>query len=228
MKLVYIHLGKLPWDGVTYYPELKQKEIGVPVWRALKVKDRYFLLLEETHSFYFNRMFQKLQELAAKDIPCYEVTGEVDKEPNLMGTTSLLNPVAVKRVKLWRDPEVEKMPFIPADVLNSVCPDWLRFGYLRFGEVPDNERSRNHLCGYSEKGVSVYQGVCIKGKWYLMFHRPIARKWASAVSIEELITERECSLVDGVLMETDGFDDEPLLRCVSIQEDVKLFNCDGL
>ena len=61
-----------------------------------------------------------------------------------------------------------------------------------------------------------------------MFHRPIARKWASAVSIEELITERECSLVDGVLMETDGFDDEPLLRCVSIQEDVKLFNCDGL
>ena len=228
MKLVYVHFGKLPWNGVTYYPELRQKEIGVPVWRALKVKDRYFLLLEETHSFYFKQMFQNLQRLASDNVPCYVVTGEVLEDPNLMGTTSMLDPVATNRISFWRDPAVEKMPFIPADVLNSVCPDWLRFGYLRFGDIPDNERSRNHLCGYSEMGVSVYQGVCIKGKWYLMFHRPIARKWASAVSIEELITERKCSLVDGVLMESDGYDDEPLLRCVDVKEEIELFSPNGL
>lgn len=228
MKLVYLHFGKLPWNGITYYPELKQKEIGVPVWRALKIKDRYFLLLEETHSFYFQRMFQHLQRLAVDDVPCYLVTGELLDEPNLMGTTSMLDPIARGRVKLWRDPVVEKMPFIPSDVLNTVCPEWLRFGYLRFGEIPENERSRNHLCGYSEKGVSVYQGVCIKGKWYLLFHRPIAKKWASTVSIEELIAERQCSLVDGVLMETDGYDDEPLLRCVTVQQDIVLFSDRGI
>ena len=86
--------------------------------------------------------------------------------------------------------------------------------YIRFGDIPTNERSSIH-CGDSGKigeeiGVSVYDAVCIDGEWRIVL--PKKMTYSTCVSLSSYV-DKEFMLVDGDLVGY-GSDGEPLIKNV--------------
>lgn len=79
--------------------------------------------------------------------------------------------------------------------------------YLRFGEIPESGKSKNHLTGNLEIGVSVYDCVFLNGRYKLVMPN---LTHSACVSLSGVL-ERPCFLVTGVLIGR-GSDGEPLLR----------------
>lgn len=79
--------------------------------------------------------------------------------------------------------------------------------YLRFGDIPKSGKSKNHLTGESEQGVSVYECVIINGRYKLVMPD---LTHSACVSLSGVL-ERPCYLVSGAFIGR-GSDGEPLLR----------------
>lgn len=90
--------------------------------------------------------------------------------------------------------------------------------YIRFGQIPENERS-SIGCGDSGKigeeiGVSVYDAVKMDGKWRIVMPNKIT--YSTCVTLSGFI-DREYMIVDGDLVGY-GSDGEPLIVNVKIYE----------
>ena len=79
--------------------------------------------------------------------------------------------------------------------------------YLRFGDLPESGKSKNHLTGKQEAGVSVYDCTIINGK-YKVVMPDLTHSACVSLSV---VLERPCYLVSGALIGR-GSDGEPLLR----------------
>jgi len=89
--------------------------------------------------------------------------------------------------------------------------------YLRFGDLPKNGKSRNHLTGVTEQGVSVYECVLMNGKYKLIMPD---LTYSACVSLSGVL-DRPCYLVSGALIGR-GSDGEPLLRSPVIIKPVNI------
>lgn len=88
--------------------------------------------------------------------------------------------------------------------------------YIRFGDIPPNERSSIH-CGDSGKvgeeiGVSVYDAVQMDGEWRIVV--PKKMTYSTCVSLSAYV-DKEFYLVCGDLVGY-GSDGEPLIKNVKI------------
>lgn len=88
--------------------------------------------------------------------------------------------------------------------------------YIRFGDIPSNERSSIH-CGDSgkvgeETGVSVYDAVQIDNEWRIVV--PKKMTYSTCVSLSAYV-DKEFYLVQGDLVGY-GSDGEPLIKNVKI------------
>ena len=79
--------------------------------------------------------------------------------------------------------------------------------FIRFGEIPENEKSLNHLTEKREKGISVYEGIEDDGK-YSVIMPPLT--YSCCVSLSGVL-DRQAYLVDGVVIGS-GSDGECLLK----------------
>lgn len=100
--------------------------------------------------------------------------------------------------------------------------------YIRFGEIPENERSCICINGEpfsEEKGVSVYNAIKMFGKWRVVM--PETLKVAQGNTYEMLLRQvlgciefkRKVYLVKGNFVGL-GEDKEPLIRNVKIIKDI--------
>ena len=79
--------------------------------------------------------------------------------------------------------------------------------FIRFGEIPENEKSLNHLTEKRETGISVYEGIEDDGK-YSVIMPPLT--YSCCVSLSGVL-DRQAYLVDGVVIGS-GSDGECLLK----------------
>ena len=98
--------------------------------------------------------------------------------------------------------------------------------YVRFGEIPKNERS-NVYCGDSgkvgeEKGVSVYEGIVREKKINIIMP---CFDYGACVSLSGCLNRR-CYIVKGKLVGY-GSEGEPLLRDIKIVSEVSFNNKKG-
>lgn len=93
--------------------------------------------------------------------------------------------------------------------------------YIRFGGIPDGERSRNHADGHAEAGVSVYTARIVgvpPGSELPGVYTPAE---ARAPELASLVASRDAYLVTGREVGT-GSDGEPVLRDVEVVCDLVL------
>lgn len=89
--------------------------------------------------------------------------------------------------------------------------------YIRFGEIPLNEKSKKLHSGY-EKGVSVYDAVLMTNGWHIILPTPI--KYGQGKTYEYLInSNRNVYLVTGDEIDI-GSDNEPVIVNVKILKDI--------
>lgn len=93
--------------------------------------------------------------------------------------------------------------------------------YLRFGEIPDNERSSIFKCGEKigeEIGVSCYRGVVIDNEVYIIMpHKESTTYYWLIESYKE--KTKSLYIIEGDEVGL-GSDEEPLLRNVKIIKEV--------
>ena len=91
--------------------------------------------------------------------------------------------------------------------------------YIRFGEIPTNEKSgiykNNEICCGYEKGVSVWD-CCIKNnKYHIVLPNPCNEDTIADIETYTLYNDRNIYLVTGIEVGS-GSDNEPLLKNVKI------------
>lgn len=103
--------------------------------------------------------------------------------------------------------------------------------YIRFGEIPKNERSgiyRGDSKIGEEVGVSVYDAICINGKWRIVLPEKLSSKMANSLHglLNNVLqdewkveTPYEVFLVIGDEI-GKGSDNEPLLKNVRILKEI--------
>ena len=102
-------------------------------------------------------------------------------------------------------------------IIDKNCPL-----YIRFGEIPEDEKSfiqyRSYDCGY-EEGVSVYNCVLINGLPHLVMPYPYAEGIAHTLWDLLEYNKRNVYLVTGKQVGV-GCDNEPLITNVRIIQDI--------
>ena len=96
--------------------------------------------------------------------------------------------------------------------------EFKRLLYVRFGELPELERSRNHHTGELEKGVSVYRAIQYTDDTVEIII-PIV-SYSACVSLSAF-PEKKAYEVEGKLV-GEGSDGEPLLIFVTIAREVEI------
>lgn len=99
--------------------------------------------------------------------------------------------------------------------------------YIRFGEIPPNEASGIYRSGDKigeEKGVSVYDALCINGEWRIVL--PAKLKMEVGFDLYAFIEEyslkpptRKCYLIQGEEVGI-GTTNEPLIKGVRIIQEL--------
>lgn len=87
--------------------------------------------------------------------------------------------------------------------------------FIRFGDIPDNEMSKNFLTNENELGVSVYDCVIHNDKIGLVFPN---LTYSSCVTLSGVL-DRPCYLVEGDKIGI-GSDGEPLIKNIKIIKDI--------
>jgi ribosomal protein S18 acetylase RimI-like enzyme len=100
---------------------------------------------------------------------------------------------------------------------------WMEPYYIRFGLIPRNERSINHITGEREDGVSVYRmdttGMPIDPdpEWFMEGHSgQDSREHIEDRILEVRRTDSPAFVVKGTERTTTGHDGEPLLRDIEV------------
>ena len=83
----------------------------------------------------------------------------------------------------------------------------MRLLFIRFGEIPKFEKSKNHLTGTFEKGVSVYEGIEKNGFIQIIFP---SLTYSACVSLSGCIDRKIIFEVAGDVVGV-GSDGEPLI-----------------
>ena len=91
--------------------------------------------------------------------------------------------------------------------------------YIRFGSIPENQKSKNHLSGNMEVGVSVYEAIYRDGKYSLLLPSPTG---SSCVSLSGCL-DRPAYLVEGEKIGV-GSDGEILLKNCKIIKAIAIHN----
>lgn len=90
---LYIRFGEKPQDGKSKISNTEHKELGISVWRAVKVNNQYYPLLPDEPNE--NAIADYFDMLLNSNSPVYLVTGEEirfegqDREPLLQNITIL-------------------------------------------------------------------------------------------------------------------------------------------
>jgi hypothetical protein len=92
---------------------------------------------------------------------------------------------------------------------------YLKKAYIRFGDLPKNNKSKNYLINKLENGVSVYNAV-LDGEYYKIVLPELTE--SACVSLSGVL-RRKCFLVEGDLIGL-GSDNEPLLKNIKIIKEV--------
>lgn len=87
--------------------------------------------------------------------------------------------------------------------------------FLRFGKIPNTNKSQNYHTKKLENGISVYEYVYHENKYKIIFPH---LTYSSCVSLSGCI-DRPCYLVEGQLVGF-GSDGEPLITDVQIIKEV--------
>lgn len=95
--------------------------------------------------------------------------------------------------------------------------------YIRFGEIPEDERSSIHYrgmyCG-KEEGVSVYDCTFIRGEYHIIVPCPVSEGGLNTLTGFLFYNkDKPVYLVEGEQVGT-GHDGEPLIRGIKIIADI--------
>ena len=91
--------------------------------------------------------------------------------------------------------------------------------YVRFGNIPENQMSKNYLTGEYENGVSVYEAIERDNNISIILP---SLTGSACVSLSGVL-DRPMYIVDGELCGT-GSDGEPLLKNCKIVREIKNIN----
>ncbi len=89
--------------------------------------------------------------------------------------------------------------------------------YVRFGEIPENGKSKNYLTGEYENGVSVYEAIERDNNISIILP---SLTGSACVSLSGVL-DRPMYIVDGELCGTRS-DGEPLLKNCKVVREIKI------